>query len=146
MTEVAINIFADNANISGDHTEVHIGHDQHIDSAKAGDAGRMHALNTFEGNKGLIGVMEGKGGDVTVTQGLLTSDDLSTSGVVEDIEISAADIISISSFVNSGKSRALVGHDTTAGKEWQDGELEYSCYRQQAGCGQWWRQPGREFR
>ena len=107
VTEVAINIFADNANISGDNTEVHVGHDQHIDSAQAGDAGRMHALNTFETNKGLVGVMEGKGGDVTVTQGLLTSDDTSTLGVVEGIDITAQDIVVVKSFVNAGLSRTL---------------------------------------
>ena len=124
VDEIAIAIFADNPNLSSDHTEVHIGHDQHIDSAQAGDAGRMHALNTFEDNKGLIGVTEGKGGDVTVEQGLLTTDDLATTGT-EDLTITAKDIVMAKGFIsNGGKTRTLIGHETSAGKEWQDGELD----------------------
>ena len=112
---VAIRLYANNNNISADDTEVHVGHDQTIDSATAGDAGQHHSLTSHEDNKGLIGVMEGKGGDVTVYQKALT----------EDLTIAANDIVEVLALTaNGGNSRSLVGHESSAGKEWQDGEYD----------------------
>ncbi len=125
--KTAIRIFANNANgLSGDHTEVHVGHDQHIDSARAGDAGRHHSLVSFDSKMGLVGVLEGKGGDVTVTQGQLTFDDLGASGT-QSLSIVAHDLIDIRSFTGlTGVTRTLIGLDMTAGKEWQQGEFDDS--------------------
>ncbi|MCB1230907.1 MAG: hypothetical protein KDN19_11600 [Verrucomicrobiae bacterium] len=109
--------------------EVHIGHDIHIDSALAGDAASSvpHSIPASGGlgrngspdntpvagsdsERGLVGVLEGNGGDVTISQGSISDADISITG--------RDDVVVETTTTLGGDSRALIGHERTAGEDW----------------------------
>lgn len=89
---------------AGDVTTA-IGHQQFIDSVKAGDAGRMASPHA---PKGALGLLEGNGGDITIEQ----------TDLGADIDVIAKDGISIkadTATTGGNAAHLVIGHQRTVG-------------------------------
>ena len=103
---VSIRINAESVGSSSQEAETHIGHDMLIVSVKAGDAGQFDSLDGPEGLD--IGIREGNGGDIRITQG----------DIGADIDITGRDSVDIDALTNLGPNDAhvIIGHERTIGE------------------------------